>query len=224
MLTKVLSERQFEFKLSVLQHAYYEIERNVCHRLLRRFPPRVPGLSLLNLGCGPHIYDGWVNADDYAIKRRFRQRAFRPNWRLDITRPWQCFDNWWDGIFTEHVLEMLVYSDAINVLKECFRTLKSGAWIRISLPDLRKYLAVYEGCAPSADFPAFPHPALAITFLTQMHLHKSTWDADLMITVLTELGFEQASETSYRQGTDARLLQDDWEKAHGSMYIEARKP
>src|SRR5205085_6802197 len=133
------------------------------------------------------------NADDYAIKRSFRQRAFRPNWRLDITRPWKCPDNTWDGVFTEHVLEMLTYSDSIFVLTECLRTMKPGAYIRISLPDLEKYIGLYQRTRDPVGFPEFPHPVLAITFLTQMHFHRSVWTGELMMRVLTDIGFADAA-------------------------------
>jgi len=223
MLIEKMATGGFEHNLTLGQRLFYGLERQACHILLRRPPPTVPGEQLLNLGCGPHIYEGWVNADDYAIKRRLREPRFRPNWRLDLTRSWACPDNHWDGIFTEHVLELCSYSQVAFALGECLRTLKPGAWLRISLPDLRKYVAAYQGGSGGEWFASFPDPALIISNLTQMHLHRSTWDATLMLRVLTELGFADAKEVSYRQGTDARLLKDGDEKIHQSFYVEARK-
>jgi hypothetical protein len=49
-------------------------------------------------------------------------------------------DNYWDGIFMEHVLEHLSYKDAIFAIGECYRTLKLGAWLRISVPDIDKFI------------------------------------------------------------------------------------
>jgi predicted SAM-dependent methyltransferase len=165
-----------------------------------------------------------VNADDYAPKRRLRERTFRPNWALDITQPWRCADEYWDGIFTEHVIEHVTYAEAVAVFRECFRTLKPGAWIRISVPNLSKYVAYYRGEIGDEQFHPFPKKALALSFLTQMHLHKSTWDAELMVKVLTEIGFVNASEVSFRKGSDRRLVMDDPAKAIESLYIEAQKP
>jgi predicted SAM-dependent methyltransferase len=223
MLTQELSERKFEFDLSAPKNLYYTGERQVCHWLLRRPPPKMLGPYLLNLGCGPHIYPGWVNADDYAPKRRLRERQFRPNWHLDITKPWKCSDDRWDGIFTEHVIEHVTYSQAMFVLRECLRTLKLGTWLRISVPDLAKYVRVYREEAEASLPLSFPHPALAVSFLTQMHLHKSTWDSDLMIKVLTELGFKDAQSVDFGIGNDQRLIQDDKDKKGESLYVEARK-
>jgi len=223
-LTQRLSAGEFEFGLSIAQTGYYWLERTLGEALFRRGPPDVGQPALLNLGCGPHVFEGWVNADDYAFKRGLRETAFRPNWRLDITRPWRCPADHWDGVFTEHVLEHVSYSQAVVVLKECLRTLKPGAWLRISVPDLRAYVDFYDGRAARPGFDRFPHPAIGVSFLTQMHLHRSTWDADLMGRVLTELGFRDARQAAFASGADARLLRDDPDKAHESLYVEARKP
>jgi predicted SAM-dependent methyltransferase len=213
---------RFEHPITWPQQAYYALERDFGHLVMRRGPPTMPGDQLLNLGCGPHPYPGWVNADDYAVKRGLREQQFRPNWRLDIGRPWKCPDDHWDGIFTQHVLEMMHYSKAALALREAFRTLKPGAWLRVVLPDFRRYLAVYNGA--QTDFPPLPHPLLWISNLTQMHLARSTWDADLLIQVLGEIGFTEVAEVTFGAGSDPRLLKDGPEKEHQSFYVEARKP
>jgi predicted SAM-dependent methyltransferase len=223
-LTERLSAGEFEFNLSLGQSAYYWLERTVGDTFFRKAPPDLGETNLLNLGCGPHIFEGWVNADDYAFKRGMREQAFRPNWRLDITRPWNCPADHWDGVFTEHVLEHVSYSEAIATLRECLRTMKSGAWVRISVPDVKTYVDYYEGRLAKPEFAPIPHPAVGISFLTQMHLHRSTWDADLMTRVLTEIGFAEARAASFGVGSDPRLVRDDPDKAHESLYVEARKP
>jgi len=223
-LTERLSAGEFEFGLSMAQSTYYWLERTLGDALFRRGPPDVGEPALLNLGCGPHIFQGWVNADDYAFKRGLREAAFRPNWRLDITRPWCCRADHWDGVFTEHVLEHVSYSQAVFVLKECLRTLKPGARLRISVPDLRAYVDFYEGREARPEFALFPHPAVGVSFLTQMHSHRSAWDTDLMTCVLTELGFQDAGPVAFGVGADPRLIRDDPDKVHESLYVEARKP
>jgi predicted SAM-dependent methyltransferase len=223
-LIQRLSNREFEFGLSPAQLVYYWLEREACHRLMRRPPPDLAGPRLLNLGCGPHIYEGWVNADDYAFKRRLRESAFRPNWRLDITRPWRCRDGFFDGLFSEHVIEHVSYSEAVHVFREAFRTLKPGSWIRISVPDLAKYVRFYQGEPQAPGFEDFPERALGVSFLTQMHMHRSAWDAALMTRVLAEIGFTDTSEVAFGEGSDPRLIRDDPDKVHESLYVEARRP
>ena len=218
-----LAAGEFEFDLAKVQLIYYSLERAAAQALLQRAPPALDGPALLNLGCGPHIFEGWVNADDYAPKRRLRENAFKPNWALDITKPWKCPDNHWDGIFTEHVLEHVTYAQAVHVLREALRTMKRGAWLRISVPDLGKYGEYYLGGGQDAELGDFPHPALAISFLTQMHMHRSAWDGDLLVQVLIEAGFADARVAGFGQGSDLRLLRDDPDKMQESVYVEARK-
>ena len=227
-LSEQFRAKTFEHQLSLVQTAYYALERKISEIVLRRPPPGLAGPRLLNLGCGPHIYPGWVNADDYALKRRLREKSFRPNWFLDITRPWRCPDNYWEGIFTEHVIEHISYSQAVHVFAEAFRTLQPGAWIRISVPSLRRYIAYYNGDPAEANIGDiighFPHPAVALSFLTQMHQHKSAWDESLMVAVLAEAGFQKAAAVSFGKGSDSRLLRDDASKQGESQYVEAQKP
>ena len=223
-LSQELTAKHFEHQLSPVQTIYYAVERKISELLLRRQPPDLAGPRLLNLGCGPHIYPGWINADDYALKRRLQEEAFRPNWFLDITKPWRCPDNYWDGIFTEHVIEHITYSQAIHVFREAFRTMKPGAWLRISVPSLRRYIGYYNGDPAEADIGVFPHRAIALSFVTQMHLHKSAWDESLMVALLAEAGFQNAAAAIFRHGSDERLLRDDASKQGESQYVEAQKP
>jgi hypothetical protein len=62
----------------------------------------------------------------------------------------------------------------------------------------------------------------ALSFLSQMHMHRTFWDEDLIIQVLRELGFDEAAAVSFRS-SDARLIKDGPNKASESLYVEARK-
>jgi len=223
MIIDQLRKGEYEVKISPLKQVFYSLERSLGNALFRKNPPSSPIPRLLNLGCGPVTYEGWINADEYAFKRALRENQFQPDWRLDITRPWKCEDNYWDGIFTQHVLEHVTYSEAVFALEECFRTLKPGCWIRISVPGIRKYVDFYEGRKADGFFSQFPQKALAISFFTQMHYHKSAWDGELMSALLAEIGFRNVREVGFREGTDARLIMDQEVKAEESLYVEAQK-
>jgi predicted SAM-dependent methyltransferase len=223
-LLERLSRGEFEHRQNPLKALFYHFERRLGHRLFRRAPPRVAAPRLLNLGCGPLRYPGWVNADDYAFKRALRQREFAPDWRLDVTRPWCCESDYWDGIFSQHVFEHLHYSDAIFAMRECFRTLRPGAWLRVSVPDIRRTVDCYDARTDARLPVEFPHRALSISFLTQMHGHVSAWDGSLMSAVMQALGFLEVREVAHGTGVDARLVMDQEEKRRESVYVEARKP
>ena len=224
MIIDRLRNGEFEVKISLVKQIFYSLESSLGNLLFKRYPPQGQLPRLLNLGCGPVTYEGWVNADEYAFKRSLREKRFQPDWRLDITSPWKCENDYWDGIFTQHVLEHVTYSEVVFVLEECFRTLKPGCWIRISVPGLRRYVDFYAGRNADSFFTQFPHKALAISFLTQMHFHKSAWDGELMTTLLAEIGFRNAREVNFGEGMDKKLIKDQDVKAEESLYVEAQKP
>lgn len=76
------------------------------------------------IGAGPTKFPGWLETDREI---------------LDISRP----DDWAklfqpesiDSILCEHVLEHLSEDDAKMALSQCFRYLKSGALMRLAVPD-----------------------------------------------------------------------------------------
>jgi len=128
-----------------------------------------------------------------------------------------------DGIFTQHVIEHVSYSQAVGVFRECYRTLRPGAWLRVCVSDLATYVRYYRGEIADDQFFSLPHRTLALSFLTQMHMHRSVWDSDLMVKVLDEIGFCDAATVSFGAGSDMRLVKDDPDKAIESLYVEARK-
>jgi len=85
-------------------------------------------LKLLNLGCGDNYHKDWINIDFNARKNYVK------GYNLLKGIPFK--DNEFDTIYTSHLLEHFSKSDAVNLLKECFRVLKSNGIIRIVVPDL----------------------------------------------------------------------------------------
>lgn len=224
MLTKDLVSKKYESHVSIIKELYYRIERWLGNFFFRRAPPKNSDIKLLNLGCGPLRYPGFCNADDYAFKRSLVDPNYRPDWRLDITKSWKCDNDYWHGIFSQHVVEHLTYSEAIFMFRECLRTLVPGAWLRVSVPSLNKYIDYYNNADVSDEFKKFPCKALAFSFFSQMHFHKSIWDNELIIRVLTDTGYCNVKEAVYMQGSDVRLLKDQECKAWESLYVEAQKP
>lgn len=195
---------------------------------LKRPPPRTGApRRLLNAGCGPRRFDGFVNADFYStrIGLTAKHRARRPDWMIDVRRRLKCDDNYWHGIFTEHMIEHLTFADARFALAEMLRTLKPGGWLRVTVPDLKKFATHYlSGDALDNPPRQWAHKAEAMADLTQMWGHQSVWDAELMAALLADLGFADIGEAKFREGNDPDLLQDDPEKQWETLYMEARKP
>jgi SAM-dependent methyltransferase len=206
---------------SVLKGLVFSVQIALCDKVLRTAPKMRDGDNLLNLGSGPCRTKGWVNADLYRLNDVLLHRHKLPDWMLDITRPWKCADNVWDGIFTQHCLEHLSYSGAMAALREAHRTLKPGGWMRVVVPDLAKFVRNYV--ERGALFPDFGHPAMAMSELTQSWAHLSVWDAELMRMAMEGVGFHDVKEVTFRVGADPRLLIDDRAREDGSLYMEGQK-
>jgi hypothetical protein len=95
------------------------------------------GDQLLNLGCGQNGQEGYVNADFFRLRNRGACPGF---WGVDRRYPLHCPDNHWAGVFTEHTLEHLHPAHVLALLRELHRTMQPGAWLRIVVPDLSRYV------------------------------------------------------------------------------------
>lgn len=203
----------------------------VGERFLRRYPPRTEGTDpYLNLGCGPKRFEGFVNADFYSTRTSLRKRnkARRPDWMVDVRRPLQCPDDYWRGVFCEHLIEHLTYADARFALSEILRTLKPGGRLRVTVPDFGKFARYYVSGETDAFAGAptrrWSSRGEAMADAAHMWGHQSLWDRDMMANLLSEVGFEGVEMQEFRSGGDPELLRDDPEKSWETLYMEARKP
>lgn len=205
------------------QHIKFETKSSLGRIFLSKFPPLInPDAKLLNLGCGGNLFDGWVNADFFTLKF---WDCPKHKWMLDLRHPLKCEDDYWDGVFTEHALEHLYPLDTFNLLKEIRRTLKPKAWLRISVPDLGKYISYYRGTESHETFiNRWSTGAEAVRSLTQNWGHISAWDSQLLINTLKQLEFINIRQVDFAEGTDKRLLKNKEERRWESLYIEAQKP
>ena len=201
---------------------FFELKSFLGRLLLGMTPPLVnPKIKLLHLGCGNLIFAEWVNADFFVFRFWRKPKSL---WMLDLRYPLKCEDNYWDGIFTQHVLEHLYPNSAFNLLEELLRTLKSKHWVRICVPDLSKYVAYYIGEPSHKKFYRWTTGAEAIWALTQNWGHRSVWDSQLLTLALRQVGFVNVREVGFGQGTDERLIKDSEERKCESLYVEAQKP
>jgi len=193
-------------------------------RLVLNKKPAFNGNKLLNLGCGSIRFNkGWVNADFYSGIKFWKKHKNRPDWMLDLRYPLNCDDNVWDGVFSEHTLEHLYPNQAMSLLKELYRTMKEGAWLRITVPDLKKYVDYYCNKQVNETFKKWPTGCEAIRSLTQNWIHLSVWDNKLLSRFLKEAGFMNIQEVKFRKGTEPKLFKDNEERSWESLYMEAQK-
>ncbi len=110
-------------------------------------------MKFANLGCGGVRPQGenWWNVDDLhsqlfhgTPERMFLDREPRYlNW--DIVKSGLPFkDGELDGILASHVVEHMDAQEGVRLLKECWRALKPGGSLLVSVPDASIFRSVNE--------------------------------------------------------------------------------
>lgn len=104
-------------------------------------------LHYLNLGCGSHFDNRWVNVD-------FSDTG--PGVIVyDLRKGIPFTDASFDVVYHSHVLEHFSRTAGKQFLKECYRVLKPNGVIRVAVPDLRAiikcYMDVLENLERNAD-------------------------------------------------------------------------
>ena len=193
------------------------IFRSIIGLIISRKPNNNFQNKYLNLGSGAIYLNGWTNADFY----RFRQ--IKIDWMLDAGKKWKCDNEYWDGIFSEHVLEHLTYKASIKCLNECYRTLKKNGIIRLSLPNINLSIEHLSKKVNHIGFERFESNSECVSHVTQNFGHKSTWDPELLISLLTEIGFTNVKKMNYKESNNELLCIEQKDKEWESMYIEAMK-
>ncbi len=114
---------------------------------------REHGLRGLQCGSGPQLRQGWLNTDMLHLRTRDgeevepgRIAVFDGNFYFlehNATEPFPFADESFDWVYSEHFIEHLDPGDAIAWLADVRRILRPGGHLRVSTPDLGKYIRGY---------------------------------------------------------------------------------
>jgi SAM-dependent methyltransferase len=190
--------------------------------------------NYINLGSGSINLPGFINIDFFTCSAA--------DYKADLRFPLRIPDESIDGIFCEHTLEHLDYRQGENLLRECYRILKSGGIIRLIVPDVGLFVKHYndpssgwfhqweklmfeESIDPDRSDRKLLTRMQAISFVTQEYGHISAWDEETSEVVLRKAGLGGVKFFSFRHGQCERLLADldSADRKHVSLYVEARK-
>lgn len=221
------------FPIQFLDTLRFEIRnarlRAVAPLTARRF--RGQRNLLVQLGCGPNGRDGWVNVDCFP-----RETV---NCFYDIRKNLPFDDDSVRGIFSEHVVEHLDYTQSIpTFLAECYRCLAPGGVLRIIVPDAGRYLLAYAAGGFTEFVPLRPlvdHQDrwFKHKYHTPMELvnavfhqgveHEFGYDAETLEFVLRNAGFDNITKQAFGRSANPVMCLDLAERAEESLYMEAVK-
>ena len=92
--------------------------------------------------------DGWLNSD--FVYTRLPVGFICEDWRTgryilrqDAGHRWPFEDNSFEIVYSEHMFEHILPMDGSTFLREMYRILKPGGVLRVTTPDLEKYLLGY---------------------------------------------------------------------------------
>jgi predicted SAM-dependent methyltransferase len=203
----------------------------IIERYLREQPIRK-----VQLGAGGSRLAGWLNTDIEPGEGL----AY-----LDATKPFPFEDGSIHYLFSEHVIEHLTYDEGKGMMAEAHRVLAPGGKMRISTPDLTRFIALFDKNPSEAardylvgkrkwhEWPDEPSAAAIILNLQMSSWgHKFMYDLDTLGASLRRVGFRnvRAFEENISNDDHLRNLEERdsgvtarW-SAYETMSVEVEKP
>ena len=206
-----------------VQKVYSEIIRNRKFQLNKLKESKK---KFLNVGCGPNINQNYINLDYLWVP------GVDICW--DITRSIPLESESIEGIFTEHCLEHISFSQCRDAIKDFYRILQPEGVVRIIVPDAELYIDLYEQSKHNKNV-NFPYvsdaekengftPIMSVNRIFRDHGHLFAYDAETLTMLLKNAGFINIKKESYMSGRRKDLLIDTESRKIESLYIEGEKP
>lgn len=201
----------------------------------------------LNLGCGSHVPDSWVNVD-YALGARFmkipffrvlnkKAKLFNFDWDKkiylhDLTKTFPWADSSVAIVYTSHTLEHFSKTDGRRFLAECYRVLRKGGILRVVVPDLRQFVMEYiEGGMYADDFVenlGVLYGNSSNNFKSRLSPfyqfpHKCMYDISRLLEILNDIGFQASTRAAFDSDIEDIQLVELADRAEHAAIAEGRK-
>lgn len=178
---------------------------------------KLKGATMLHLGCGNNILDGWSNIDV----------ARGPSIiRCDLSRALPVAKGTIEFIYSEHFIEHLTRPRGLLFLKMCHEALKPGGILRISTPDLQKLMREYlkgqvdewqnVSWAPSS-------PCAMVNEGLRLWGHQYVYDENELRGALETAGFVNIRRMAWRQSDHETLRNLECRPFHEDLILEGAK-
>ena len=187
----------------------------------------------INVGCGPHPLQGWVNVDIIKASEILC-------WDCRRSLPFE--DESAAFIFAEHFFEHLERPRQTGIfLRECLRCLQPGGIVRLVVPDAGMYLRLY--CEPGWQALVTTRPLekecdryrdtwIGERYATKMEMinavfrqngeHRYAYDSETLLLTLREAGFADVVCRQYGESGNG-TPPDRVERRSESLYVEGTK-
>jgi predicted SAM-dependent methyltransferase len=195
-----------------------------------QFPAQVladDGKIKLNIGCHRLMFHhNWINLDVLDLSAFANHYHYRFG-QCDIRESLYFGTNTVDAIFTSHMLEHLTYKEGEKFLQECRRVLKTGASIRIIVPDaglLTQLVVKGDHSKGLKRFDCISDTCEAAEKLWALlcENHHSAYDLVKLTKVLNRVGFSDVRAHSVHAGDKLIVTQTIDSFPTLSLIVEAR--
>ena len=160
----------------------------------------------IHLGCWHRYIPDYVHVDLCDMEHI--------DYKTDV-RDLGCFDDGVaDLIYASHVFEYFDRFEAVDILAEWSRVLKSGGILRLSVPDLQALIKIYQQTDDIYKIvgPIFGRMEIDTPNGKDMLYHKTVWDEKSLTEFLKQNGFEKVRLWDWRTTEHANI--DDHSQAY----------
>jgi predicted SAM-dependent methyltransferase len=175
------------------------------------------GQTKLHLGCGGNLITGWGNVDFDGPAHTIRH---------DLTKSLPIAAGTIDFIYSEHFIEHIRRDQAVALLAECRRVLRSGGVLRLVTPDLDKLIEEYQAGRTTewADMGwSSPSPCIMLNEGVRNWGHQFLYNRSELEAVLNEAGFSNKEWVAWRMSRHLELQGLECRAFHNELIIEATK-
>jgi predicted SAM-dependent methyltransferase len=170
----------------------------------------------INVAAGASRLPGWLNIDANPLRS--------PHIWADMRNRWPFRNASIAAIVTSHFLEHLFDNELDRVLREMYRVLRPGSYLRISVPSLDKAVAQYVNATDGTEL-----AERGQRFQLTCHwygAHHQVFDFERLRGLLAGVGFKDLQQPPFPQSGFCSLAEVIEIDRHPdeSLFIECQKP